>query len=473
MTDAMFEAEIWDCDVLKKDELIDDRWRVVGYLGQGGGGAVYRVAELDGRRTGALKIFCGELERDVHHGAERIRQESEIISKLEIQPGMPQFYGRGEHNGRPYLIRDELTPVEPEDIPSDDEGRTKFILHLLYSLKSLHANGWVHCDIKPWNIAMSKSGLYVLIDFGSAHRIEEGEHVYNAGQTINTINGIYGRSGTIGYDAPENSFTPARDIYAVGHLIRDCFERDVPLEWGMIINKCISNNPNYRYCTVDALIADVQKLLAGKLRDEAYWPLRVARIKKQREAERSLAEAEEVPVELQDILKKDESLSTDDLTVLRIYLTRTPRCHFVLRDDIELGENTILIIEGEGILTVDIAGPASSVVVIRSYAALNNLTDSNPPENDLTYVMVGPGSYLNFPNVNSDKYRAFFPGRRRILRDLDASTSFRFGGPPAFAHEEQDVLAAIEDSRMPSDYKGVLKRFFKGETFTVLPPRKR
>lgn len=85
--------------------------------------------------------------------------------------------------------------------------------------------------------------------------------------------------------------------------------------------------------------------------------------------------------------------------------------------------------------------------------------------------MVGPGAYLNFPNVTSEDYKTFFPGRRRILRDLDATTSLRFGGPTSFAGVEKDALVAIEESAMPQCYKDVLKKFFRGEDFTVLPPK--
>lgn len=468
--DCSFATEVWDCPVLKRDEVVGRRWRVDGYLGRGGGGAVYHVSEVGGGRSGALKIFCGDLRNDAHHGIDRIRQEGDIIVQLQQTRGMPGLYGRGEQGGRPYFVREDLTPVEPEDLPSDDEGLSVFLLHLLYSLKALHAAGWVHCDVKPWNVAKrSTGGLYVLIDFGSAHRMEEGEHVYVKGRTINTINGVYGRSGTLGYDAPENSFTAARDIYGVGHVIRDCFAGDVPLEWGIIINKCISNNPDYRYPTVDALIADIEGLRVGRLRNEVYWPLRKMRIREQRENERSLADARMTVVEQQELLRKDEALSSDGLTVFRIGLTRTPRCHFKLRDPLVLKGNTVLIVTGKGILDADISGPASSVVVVRAYAALNNLTKESPPGNDLTYVMVGPGSYLNFPNVTSEDYRRFFPGRRRILRDLDATTSFRFGGPASFAGEEKDVLDAIAESEMPTCYKDVLTDFFKGEAFTVMP----
>lgn len=466
----LFASEVWDCDVLKKGDVVGS-WRVDGYLGAGGGGAVYHVTEIRGARSGALKIFRGDLKNDIHHGMDRVRQERALIAKLQSTRGMPKLYGQGEYKDRPYFVREDLVPIEPDELPSGNKELCLFIYHLLYSLKALHGLGWVHCDIKPWNIARKKDDrLCVLIDFGSAHRIEEGEHVHIIGQrTINTVNGQYARSGTHGYDAPENSFTPARDIYAVGHVIRDCFAKEVPLEWGLIINRCISNNPMYRYPDVEALIQDVEQLEDGKLQDQAYWPLRKQQIREQRVIEHSLVDAEEVYVSLEDVLRQDETRSVAGRKVFLIHLTRSPACHFILRDRLVLDENTILIVSGKGVLDADISGPASSVVVLRDYAACNNLTEEPPPKNDLTYVMVGPGSYLNFPNVTSDDYRAFFPGRRRILRDLDATTSLRFGGPTTFADVERDTLAAIQESHMPQHYKEVLTKFFKGDSFTVLP----
>lgn len=468
----LFESEVWDCDILKLGDVIG-RWLVDGYLGSGGGGAVYHVTEVHGMRNGALKVFRGDPKNDVHHGADRVRQERDLISRLQNTRGMPKLYDQGEYEGRPYFVREDLDPIEPDELPSDNSGLCLFLYHLLYSLKALHELGWVHCDVKPWNVARKKDDrLCVLIDFGSAHLIEEGEHVYVRGrQTINTINGQYARSGTHGYDAPENSFTPARDIYAVGHVIRDCFAKEVPPEWGLIINRCISNNPDYRYPDVEALIADVVNLEKGKLQYQAYWPLRKRQIAEQRLIERSLADADEVEVSLEEILKQDKERSVSGLKVFWLKLTRSPACHFVLRDRLVLDDNTILIVSGRGVLDANISGPMTSVVVLRDYAALNNLTDDPPPENDLTYVLVGPGAYLNFSNVTSEDYKTFFPGRRRILRDLDATTSLRFGGPTSFAGIEEDALAAIDESVMPKSYKDVLRKFFRGEDFTVLPTK--
>ena len=129
------------------------------------------------------------------------------------------------------------------------------------------------------------------------------------------------------------------------------------------------------------------------------------------------------------------------------------------------------MISGKGILEADISGPDSSVVVLRDYATLHNVNATCPPENDLTYVIVGPGSYLNFPNLKAEDYQRFFPGRRRILRDIDATTSFRLSGPPTFSGVEDETLEAIEKSNMPASYKDVLSEFFKGEAFSVMPQR--
>ena len=80
------------------------------------------------------------------------------------------------------------------------------------------------------------------------------------------------------------------------------------------------------------------------------------------------------------------------------------------------------------------------------------------------------GSYLNFTDLRSDQYRAFFPDqRRRILRDIDATTSFQFGGPETFSGVEKETLDAIRESRLPESYKKTLLDFFSGENFTVLP----
>jgi hypothetical protein len=187
--------------------------------------------------------------------------------------------------------------------------------------------------------------------------------------------------------------------------------------------------------------------------------------------ERSLAEAVQNIVEWEEILSLDQGLTVCGLTVFRIELTREPAVSFVVKEPLVLRENTVLLISGRGVLRADISGPSSSIVVLRGYASLNNINEELPPDNELLYAIVGPGGYLNFPSIKDTDRRKFFPdnGKRRIFRDLDATTAFRFNGPDTFSDIEQQTISGLQNSDLPKRYRDQLIEFFKGETFSVIP----
>ena len=349
------------------------------------------------------------------------------------------------------------------------------MLDLTEAIGQLHDLGWVHCDIKPHNIARRNNGQYVLIDFGSAHKMDpEGvdEHQISA-NSENYRSGRYMVAGTKYYEPPELYFRPCRDIYALGHVLRDCFKEEVPFEWSMIINKCISWQPKYRYPNVDLLRHDIIDF--NKIKTKTYWDLRKKKIKDQRDTERSLLEAVHCirEVDMHEILSVDDTCSSPDLCVIRIKLKRDPGVYFTVKEPITLTKNTVVIVEGPGILKADISGPSSSIVVLRQYASLNNISSECPPKNELLYAIVGPGSYLNFPNIEEKDRPKFFLGKnkRRIFRDMDATTAFRFGGPDVFSEVEQQTLEGLESSDLPPRYREKLKAFFKGEAFSVVPEK--
>lgn len=468
------KAADWPCDTLYRGERVGG-WKVVSFLGAGGDGVVYGVKEIvEGRksgRVGALKIFRHDVTDDFH-GCDKLRQEAAVLRLFRDNPDVPVLYAEGEHRGLPYFVREKLVPVAPKVLPKESAAVKAFMLSVLASVRALHDAGWVHCDIKPWNVARRPSdGRYVLIDFGSVHRKERGRHVWEEGKTFNTQNGRYYRNSTPGYAPPEHSFAPARDIYALGHLIRDCFEETVPPEWSQIINRCISNRPSLRYRSVNDLEADVAQI--EKRRAGLYWELRKERIAEQRRTEQSLRLAERLEVAWADILEPLKPRTRNGMKALRIRFPKDRRVHYVVAEPLELPPNTLLLISGRGLLTADIAGPESAVVALRVYAVLHNTSAAVPPANNLTYVLVGPGSYLNFPNLGQKDYRRFFPDpnpeKRRILQDIDATTSFRFHGPGTFSGIEDQTIRAIELSELPKAYKKTLAAYFRGETFSVLP----
>ena len=455
-----------------------DSYKVVGCLGSGGFGAIYTVRRVGDNLLAVLKMST-EVKKN-GPGGERIRREAWVMRQCgRANPDLvPQVLDTGDVCGRPFFVMENLQRLEWSSDRSDEQGlpdsaerRILFFKQLIESIGAVHAAGFVHCDIKPENI-MQRPDTHrpILIDFGSAHPIESDE-VFPRATNRNWIE-LTQKSGrmafTPGYDAPEDAFTIQKDIFAVGQVIRDSFGKSVPFEWMEIIGRCISRNLRFRYGSLAELAKDIS--FVDRRRRKRYWEMRTEKIAEQREVEHSLADASQVVVPRDRVLHLDEGLSNAERTVFKVVFPANERLHYVVNEPICLRENTILIISGKGMLDADISGPDSSVVVLRDYAVLHNNSDVLPPENELMYVIVGPGSYLNFTELRSDQYRAFFPDhRRRILRDIDATTSFRFGGPETFSGVEEETLDAIRGSRLPESYKKTLLDFFSGEKFTVLP----
>ena len=457
-----------------------DSYKVIGCRGAGGFGAIYTVRRRSDDLLAVLKMSTDVRKNML--GGERIRREAWVMRRCgKVDPELiPCVFDEGEIDGRPFFVMENLHALQWATkkegrlgLPDTPEGRKLFFKWLIDCVKVVHEAGFVHCDIKPENIMERPDANHhpVLIDFGSAHPIETQPACFSKRPT--GWADLTQRAGKVaftrGYDAPEDAFTIQKDIFAIGQVIRDSFRANVDHIWMEIIGRCISRSQKFRYGSLDELEEDIASIEVR--RQKRYWEMRKEKIVEQRRVERSLANAEKRDVEWERILFKDEMLSNEECTVFRVNFKEL-RFHYVVEEPLSLPENSILMISGKGILQADVTGPASSVVVLRGYATFHNTSIALPPENALTYVIVGPGSYLNFPNLSSSQYNAFFPGhRRRILRDIDATTSFRFGGPNTFSGVEEETLNAIEESDMLPSYKAVLRDFFSGKGFTVEPKK--
>ena len=448
-------------------------YKVVGSKESGGFACTYVVRRQRDKCLMVLKMST-DVKRQTP-GADRIRREAWVMRACEENGAdlVPRVLDEGEVEGRPFFVMENLNHLEWSEsgagLPDTEERRKAFFILLIDSIAAVHDAGFVHCDIKPGNILERPSDHHpILIDFGSAHPITEGlPHCRETNDGWADVTQKFHRTWTPGYDAGDKDITIQKDIFALGQVIRDSFGEDVDLAWTNIINRCISRRTEFRYPNLDDLREDINNV--ERRRREHYWQLRKDRIVEQREIESSLAAMPIKEIDLQAILRPDEKLTDHDKKVLVFKFPEDARFHYVIREPLPLGENTILVISGKGILEADISGPDSSVVVLRNFATLHNVNAVCPTENDLTYVIVGPGAYLNFPNLKAEDYKKFFPGRRRILRDIDATTSFRFNGPPTFSGVEDETLDAIDESNMPESYKRVLADFFRGDAFSVMP----
>ena len=233
-------------------------YTVVGFLGRGGSGEVYRAEHRLLKTPVALKV----LHRGDDAGKVRFAREAEILFQHPCK-GFPRFFAYGETEGRPYIAT-ELLHERP--LPTKEREVADFIRQVAAAVGELHKLGYVHRDIKPSNILWRSGGtrscasaVPVLIDLGLAKPVSG-----TASPNLNTLSVDGGKPigvGTPGYAAPEQ-FTGgdigfSADIHALGVLANECFGGKPPKRWASIIDSATSSLQGRRFRTVDDLLTAI------------------------------------------------------------------------------------------------------------------------------------------------------------------------------------------------------------------------
>jgi serine/threonine protein kinase len=188
------------------------QFRVDAFIASGGMGAVYRVWDLMRNVPLAMKVLNAELADDPSV-FKRFQREARALKKL-AHPNIVPFYGLYQAEGVPFLLERFIDGSTLKDILGVRKGKPLPVEEALEYLKAIgaalgyaHANGVVHCDVKPGNVMVDRGGNIYLTDFGIAR------HAESTTTTLATI-------GTAAYMAPEQvrgeSVTPETDIYALG-----------------------------------------------------------------------------------------------------------------------------------------------------------------------------------------------------------------------------------------------------------------
>ena len=197
--------------------LIADRYRIVGLLGRGGMGDVYRADDLTLGQSVALKflpyLLAGREDR-------RSRFFGEVrIARQVSHPNVCRVYDVGEVDGRPFL---SMEFVDGEDLSSllrrigrlPHEKAIEIARQLCVGLGGLHDRGVLHRDLKPANVMIDGRGQVRITDFGLAGLTED-------------ISGAEVRAGTPAYMAPEqlsgDGVDHRSDIYALGLVLYELF----------------------------------------------------------------------------------------------------------------------------------------------------------------------------------------------------------------------------------------------------------
>jgi serine/threonine protein kinase len=193
------------------------RYRLVGPLGKGGMGEVYRADDLKLSQVVALKFLPVSLEKD-RAMLERFHREVRIARQIS-HPNICRVYDIGEVDGQHFL---SMEYVDGEDLASllrrigrlPSDKAVEIAGQLCAGLAAAHEQGVLHRDLKPANVMIDGRGKARIMDFGLAGLADEFE-----GQEV--------RAGTPAYMAPEQlagrEVTERSDIYSLGLVLYEIF----------------------------------------------------------------------------------------------------------------------------------------------------------------------------------------------------------------------------------------------------------
>jgi serine/threonine-protein kinase len=247
--------------------VLGERYRILGLLGRGGMGEVYRAHDLKLEQQVALK-FLPEFAASSPGLMERFRGEVRIARQISHR-NVCRVYDLGEVNGAAFI---SMEYVDGEDLASllrrigrlPGDKALEFARRLCAGLAAAHEKGVLHRDLKPANIMIDGRGQVLIMDFGLA---AVGDAI--AGPDI--------RSGTPAYMAPEQrdgrDVTVRSDIYALGVVLAEMFTGQRPSADGTlstttkdldaavetVIRRSVDPNPARRFASA----LDVARALPG------------------------------------------------------------------------------------------------------------------------------------------------------------------------------------------------------------------
>jgi serine/threonine protein kinase len=281
-------------------------YEMLGELGRGGMGVVYKARQLGLNRLVALKMILSGAQAGSTERA-RFRTEAEAVARLQ-HPNVVQIYEVGEHEGMPFLCLELVDGVSLDKAlagqPQPPEEAARIVKTLAEAVQFAHEHGIIHRDLKPANVLLAASGLASaadpvakpraavvpkISDFGLAKRLDIQDGPTQTGAVL----------GTPQYMAPEQAegkihlIGPATDVYALGSILYemltgrppflaatllDLLEQvqsqeprsprvdhpGVPRDLEMICLKCLRKEPQQRYLAAQALADDLGRFLQGE-----------------------------------------------------------------------------------------------------------------------------------------------------------------------------------------------------------------
>ncbi len=207
-------------------------YEILGILGRGGMGVVYKARQTALKRLVALKMIRGG-DIELKH-RERFRIEAQAVARLQ-HLNIVQIYEVGEHGSQPFFSLEYVaggslaqklsgTPLPPREAAT-------LLETLALAIDAAHQHGVIHRDLKPANILLTDDGLPKITDFGLAKHMDQDSGQTQAGQIL----------GTPSYMPPEQAegkpeaIGPTTDVYSLGAILYETLTGRPPFKAATIL----------------------------------------------------------------------------------------------------------------------------------------------------------------------------------------------------------------------------------------------
>ena len=202
-------------------------YEILGQIGAGGMGEVYRAKDPRLGREVAIKVLPASFSADADR-LRRFEQEARAAGVLN-HPNITAVYDIGEMDGAPYVVQELLEGETLRAVLAGGRVAQRkaidYATQIAHGLAAAHEKGIVHRDLKPENLFVTRDGRVKILDFGLAKLTQVGEgsgpQTNLPTQTNATEPGVV--MGTLGYMSPEQiKGKPAdarSDIFSFGAIL--------------------------------------------------------------------------------------------------------------------------------------------------------------------------------------------------------------------------------------------------------------
>jgi serine/threonine-protein kinase len=246
--------------------LFASRFEILGPLGRGGMGMVYRAFDRELGETVAIKVLRPDVARESFRNEQRFRSEIRLARRVRHR-NVCSVYGDGVDRGLLYIC---MELIEGENLarfaregsglpPAEAWSAT---LQVADGLRAIHEVGVVHRDLKTANLMRDHAGIVRVMDFGIAKQHEPG----SGGATITATGGLM---GTPEYMSPEqlrgDEVDFRSDLYSLGVVVYELFTGVLPFRGDTAVSTIVKQLQDAPDLGLAALPEELRPVLARAL----------------------------------------------------------------------------------------------------------------------------------------------------------------------------------------------------------------